>query len=198
MDSDANNPDTAPDRSAADPPPISEEHRWFEALVDYTKSRVYSLIRRRISNAATADELVQQTLLNAWRGRSTFDREKNELTWIRSIARNTVFDYLRALQANKRDTPCSLDRIHGDYQESDGISLAPPVRQPLKPVDRLIIMEAIQQLEEHELEMFELQQMGFSYAEIGAKIGKPETAIGPALTRIRKKLGLALADYKNV
>lgn len=197
MESDGNKTEKAPDRKRVEGHRVSEEHHRFTALVERTKKRVYSRIRRLISNGATAEELVQETYLRAWRGRSTFDQKSNEAAWILSIARNTVYDHLRELKAAKRDRPASLDRVLTERGERDGTSLVPAISQRLKPVDRLIVFEAIEELEQNEREMLDLQQAGYSYAEIGAAMGKSETAIGPALTRIRKKLAHALRDYEE-
>ena len=74
-------------RVAADPAVFFNEH--------------YEQVRRFLGAAtgapsADVEDLVQETLLHAWRGRARFRGEASPLTWILSIARNRARLRLRA------------------------------------------------------------------------------------------------------
>lgn len=64
--------------------------------------KVTAFVRSKIMNRSDAEDLVQEVFLKIYASLDRFDGEKASLsTWIYTITRNTVYDYLRA----KRDRP---------------------------------------------------------------------------------------------
>lgn len=49
----------------------------------------------RVRNADVAEDLVQETLLAAWRGRTEFAGQSSERTWLTAILKRKVVDWLR-------------------------------------------------------------------------------------------------------
>ena len=72
----------------------------FAALYDAVAPRVYGLIRRVVRDAALAEEVAQEALVEVWRNASRFDRARGSATgWIFTIAHRRAVDRVRAEQA---------------------------------------------------------------------------------------------------
>ena len=70
-------------------------------------SSIYSFAFRRTNDAALADEVVNDTLLQAWFSASTFAGQSSPKTWLLGIAKNKILDALRCkgkLEARQQDT----------------------------------------------------------------------------------------------
>lgn len=70
-------------------------------------SSIYSFAFRRMNDAALADEVVNDTLLQAWFSASTFAGQSSPKTWLLGIAKNKILDALRCkgkLEARQQDT----------------------------------------------------------------------------------------------
>lgn len=60
----------------------------------------------RVGDRATAEDLVQETLLSAWRGRASFDGACTPRTWFVSILKRRVADYFRRVKTQReRNSP---------------------------------------------------------------------------------------------
>jgi len=68
----------------------------FAELYTYFAPRLKGYLRRRGSDGAQAEELVQDVMLTVWRKAGLYDRSQaNVSTWIFTIARNRRIDALR-------------------------------------------------------------------------------------------------------
>ena len=68
----------------------------FKALFEAYAPRVKAYMLRQGADAATAEELAQETLLAVWRKAGLYSDEKGSATtWIFTIARNLRIDRLR-------------------------------------------------------------------------------------------------------
>jgi RNA polymerase sigma-70 factor (ECF subfamily) len=73
--------------------------RWY----DLQAPRVYAYLHGRCGgDAALAEELTQQTFLQAIRGQRTFDGRSDQTTWLIAIARNRLIDHFRRLERDER------------------------------------------------------------------------------------------------
>jgi len=73
------------DRSLAEPAAWLAQHG--DALYRYAYYRIY--------NKEVAEDLVQETLLAAWRAHDNFRGESAERTWLTGILKHKIIDYLR-------------------------------------------------------------------------------------------------------
>ena len=93
----------APYRSARKPMPdlltliaTDRSEAAFRRLFEAFGPRIKSYMMRRGADAATAEELVQETLLTVWRKAGLYSAEKGSpAAWIFTIARNLRLDRLR-------------------------------------------------------------------------------------------------------
>jgi RNA polymerase sigma-70 factor (ECF subfamily) len=73
--------------------------RWYDAVVD----RVYQYLHGRCGGDDTlAEELTQQTFIQAVRSWRSFDGRSDSVTWLCAIARNKLADYYRRLDREQR------------------------------------------------------------------------------------------------
>ncbi|SOC23852.1 RNA polymerase sigma-70 factor [Ureibacillus xyleni] len=56
---------------------------------------IFKYIFYLVQNESIAEDLLQDTFLKAYKNYNHFRNEASELTWLRKIARNVVYDYLR-------------------------------------------------------------------------------------------------------
>jgi RNA polymerase sigma-70 factor (ECF subfamily) len=87
----------------------------FAALVERYQGRVYRLALRLSSNPSDAEEILQDTFLQAWRKIDTFRGEARFGTWLYRIATNTAL--MRKRAARRRPTE-SLEALLPQFDES--------------------------------------------------------------------------------
>lgn len=90
-------PDQAEATGQSPEPPISFEElyrRYYKFVLGFFKKRV---------RVEEAEELTQETFLNAYRGRKRFRGESKHKTWLAVIATNVFKNYVRDLKTQKRD-----------------------------------------------------------------------------------------------
>jgi RNA polymerase sigma-70 factor (ECF subfamily) len=64
---------------------------WVNTYGDY----LYSLAVIKVSNRETAEDLVQETFLSAFKAKDSFKNESSEKTWLTSILKNKIIDHYR-------------------------------------------------------------------------------------------------------
>src|SRR6201997_5001254 len=71
----------------------------FEALADVHADRLYTVALRFLGDRCEAEDVLQETLLRAWRGISRFEGRAMVFTWLYRI---TVNESNRALERRQR------------------------------------------------------------------------------------------------
>ena len=66
-----------------------------EELYELHSTRIYKFILLMVSHPETAEDLTQETYIRCHKHIQTFRKEASELTWLRKIARNVVYDYYK-------------------------------------------------------------------------------------------------------
>ncbi|RYZ35217.1 MAG: sigma-70 family RNA polymerase sigma factor [Sphingobacteriales bacterium] len=64
---------------------------WVNNYADMLFRYVYL----RLADKEVAEDLVQETFLNAWKSRSTYNGNASEKNWLFAICRNKIVDHLR-------------------------------------------------------------------------------------------------------
>lgn len=128
-------------------------------------------------------DLVQETLLKAWRAFHTFNRGDNLRAWLFTILRNAWVDRCRA----RRVEPAALDPALEDPPAPPG---APQRLDTLLPDE---LLGALQDLSAaHRLVLLLRDVEGLSYKEIagvlGCPIGSVMSGLHNARTQLREKL----------
>jgi RNA polymerase sigma-70 factor (ECF subfamily) len=98
---------------------------WLEKYGDY----LYRFAVARVRRSDVAEDLVQETLLAAWRGRDGFDGTASERTWLTAILKRKVIDWLRRQVRERLVTdPVDPDQFEaelftrrGEWKRSPGL-----------------------------------------------------------------------------
>jgi RNA polymerase sigma-70 factor (ECF subfamily) len=78
----------------------NRDPKAMSELYDRYGRLVYSLIFRVVRNAATAEDVTQETFLRIWNRAQLFDLERGSLgPWIVTVARNRAIDHMRSADA---------------------------------------------------------------------------------------------------
>ena len=152
------------------------------------------------------EELIQETLLQAFRGLEKFRHQSSFRTWLHQIARNVARKWIRRRGAKKRTgREVPLDEVVDDQEEE----LAPRAKAGSgreNPLGQLVVDEqkrrvwaALRELPEAEQAMvrFRIWQQ-LSVRETARAMNKPEGTIKSSWSRIlgklKKKLGPHVSD----
>ncbi|HKF31421.1 MAG TPA: ECF RNA polymerase sigma factor SigK [Jatrophihabitantaceae bacterium] len=160
----------------------------FAALYDAVAPRVYGLIRRVVRDAALAEEVAQEALVEVWRNASRFDRARGSAAgWIFTIAHRRAVDRVRAEQAateRERRTARASVPFDDVVEEVTARLEQHAVRRCLDALTR-VQREAI----------LLAYYRGLTYPEVADRLGAPlptiKTRMRDGLIRLRDCLGVS-------
>lgn len=161
---------------------------------------LYRTALRMTKNASDAEDLVQETLLKAYRSFDRFETGTNAKAWLFRIMTNTFINTYRAKQ--KESTSVSFDEVDDGYLHSQitgGVSESGDPEKDFfnKILDRDVVA-AIEQLpEEFRMVVVLAFNEGFAYQEIADILGIQVGTVKSRLHRGRKILQKLLWDYAH-
>lgn len=151
-----------------------------EELYRAHAARVHAYARRRSDNQ-TADEVVAEVFLVAWRRLDAIPREP--LPWLLAVARNTLANHRRA---TSRAAALNA-RIEATFVTSTGHTGGDHA-----------VLEALAELDPRDREVLLLIAWeGLRQEEIGTVLGVSRPAVRTRLHRARKRLAEALAAQEE-
>ena len=153
---------------------------FYEVWFDRCHAMARSLTRRDESFCL---DIVQETMLKAYRGAARFQGGASVSTWLFRILLNTCYDFLR--QSRRRpESPLPADDLAGSSAAARNID----------PSLRLSIEKALSRLDPRARTAFWLCEVeGFSHREAGEILEVGEGASRALLFRARRQLQKALA-----
>lgn len=169
----------------------------FAQFVEENQSRVYNLALRMLNDPQEAEDVLQETFLNAYKALPEFQGRSSLSTWLYRIASNASLMRLRKKLPDtvSVDEPLTLDT--GDSvprQLVDWSSL--PEDELLSSEARHMMDVAVSELPEPLRVVFVLRDLeGLSTAETGEILGLSEGAVKTRLHRARLKLREVLSSY---
>lgn len=86
---------------------------WLKSYGDY----LFSYCMLRVNHRETAEDLVQETLISAFRARDTFRGDSTEATWLITILKNKIIDHYRKKDV-LRDADDYLSSTDSDFSEN--------------------------------------------------------------------------------
>jgi RNA polymerase sigma-70 factor (TIGR02943 family) len=98
--------------------PRSDPREWVGKHGD----ALFAYALRYVSDRSAAEDLVQETLLAALKGRSAFTGASSERTWLIGILKNKVVDHYRK---TGRETPLTQPDLFSESDDSDYIATGP-------------------------------------------------------------------------
>lgn len=73
----------------------SSDETALKELIEKHTPQIYNFVRRFV-NANEADDITQEVFIKIWKNLKNFNKDKSSFkTWIFTIARNTIIDFLR-------------------------------------------------------------------------------------------------------
>ena len=161
---------------------VERNERWFTDIYHANYRRMLAYARRRV-DSATADEVVADTFLVAWRRRDSVP-EGTETAWLYGVAKNTISTALRA--ASRRTALANKVRSTR--------SIAPEWEHEIAGDDATGLLACLKRLRDNDREILMLAAWeGLSNAEIAASFGISVNAVAIRLHRARNRLLTELA-----
>ncbi len=160
----------------------------FELLIDRHRSVLYSMALRMLRNPDDANDVVQETILKAWRNLADFDAERPIRPWLCRICANCCVDVVRD---RKRD---------GQSLDDQGTQIADPLELEATATSQIqhgAVISAIERLPDRYRQIVFMRHFRhMDVGEIAEALNKPEGTIKSWLFRarslLRKDLGVAL------
>ncbi|MFT3890716.1 MAG: sigma-70 family RNA polymerase sigma factor [Anaerolineales bacterium] len=176
---------------------VAGDRAEFARLVDAYSSPIYRLGLRMLGNPQDAEDVLQNTFLNALTHLSSFEGRSSLSTWLYRIAANEALMMIR-----KRKPEVDLEKAEDDGND-EGLKPAQIVDWSARPEDELLSGEgkrildgAIQTLPESMRIVFLLRDVeGLSIRETAEALNLTETNVKTRLLRARMFLREQLSTY---
>lgn len=139
---------------------LRRDSELFRALHDEHAHGLLSFVVRLTGDRARAQDVVQETLLRAWRNPSVLDQTGGSArAWLFTVARRIVIDQSRSASRRR-------ELLTDDVPERPADDTAQ------QTVDRLLVRAALQTLSvEHQQTLFETYFRGASVAQAAGRLG---------------------------
>jgi len=176
---------------------LDGDYNAFEALVEKYQARIYRHLRKMVKDAHLAEDLLQETFLNAYKGLAGFSGSSSFSTWLFRIATNT------ALMSLRKQRPESVeydDAIKNDLYYSRMSASREFIQTPaeimLSAEGRQKIEEAIESLPLLYRTVLVLRDVeGFSLEEVSQIVDSSVAAVKSRLHRARNAVREQLMGY---
>ena len=176
-----------------DSPHSSTPEQWLSEHGDALYRHAYFRLRDKMA----AEDMVQETLLAAMKGRERFAGRSSQRTWLIGILNNKVVDYLRKQVREQSLDQGDLgdDELEGMLFEADGHWRRPPSAwgDPDAAFEQKVFWEAfskcLEELPARQAQAFSLCEMdGVGGSEASKVLGVTTTNIWVILHRARLRL----------
>jgi RNA polymerase sigma-70 factor (ECF subfamily) len=155
----------------------------FGALFDLLAPKVKGLLMRRGLDSASAEDVMQDVMLNVWTKAGLFDSSRGSLQgWVFTIARNAMIDRVRKQKPN-----ISIDMIEWDPADESEGSEQRMLREERAAILQ-VAMKAIPTDQQAVLQLAYREEL--TQTEIAAKLGLP-------LGTVKSRMRLAYAHLRG-
>jgi RNA polymerase sigma-70 factor (ECF subfamily) len=162
----------------------------FRLLVQRYQGTVRGICLRLVGNPTEAEDLVQQTFVNAYCRLDSFDQRRAFAPWLFRIAVNNCKDYLKSHQRRERPS-------HFDVSAADALYTSSPdnpEQANLRQEESRRLSQAVLQLPDKYRVVVVLKDVeGLSYKEMQAVLRLPITTLKIRVVRARARLAALLA-----
>lgn len=180
-------------------PAVAQKRTDFERQALAHLDAMYGAAYRLTRNPRDAEDLVQDSLLRAYRFWDSFQQDSNCKAWLLRIVTNT---FINEYQRRKRSREI-LDAATAEQEATDGVLVHADARDKMSPeralVDRSVsddVQRALEQLpEDFRTAVILCDMQGLSYKEIAEIMECPVGTVMSRLFRGRKLLAAALREF---
>jgi len=144
---------------------------------------IFRYILNRVPDSETAEELTQDVFMKAYRARESYEERFELSTWLWTIARNTVFDWLRKQREELLESPDQFS------WEEIPCQLPCPETRTARKLDRRVLLKlmgSLTDLQKRALFMRVVRQL--SYEEISKNLGLSLSAAKCLVYRARRSV----------
>ncbi len=175
------------------------DYQAFESLVTRYESKVYRLALRMLRNPQDAEDALQETFLQVFRGLAGFEGRSQFSTWLFRLATNVCLMRIR----HRETEPSKLLPLEEYLPKLEDGESPQMMEWADRPEDALLskesrekMMEALDKLPPEYRAVFILRDIeGFSNAETGESLGISVAAVKSRLHRARLALRGMLSGY---
>ena len=158
------------------------DERAFHALVDRHANALFQVAMCYSRNTADAEDLVQETLVSAYRGARGFAGRASVRTWMLTILTHHA---TRAWRKRQRRAALSLDIPHAEQTYDDPALTSPPTSASVD--HRLDVATILAQLSEMHREVLVMREIwNMTYDEIAQALDVPRGTVESRLSRARE------------
>lgn len=165
---------------------LAGESERFGELVARHRERIYRFVAVKVKDSAVAQDLAQDTFVEAYRSLASFDGRSRFSTWLCGIALNITRNYVnRAPERKYRFDPATVM----DGMASSALS---PLEETLRAEQMAMLRRALGALTadlREPLLMVTLDEL--SYEEVGRLLGIPTGTVKSRVFRARRELRTA-------
>lgn len=178
---------------------LRKRRNEFEHLALPHLDALYGAAHRMTRNPRDAEDLVQETMLRAYRFWDTFQKDSNCKAWLFRILTNT---FINLYQKSRRSREV-LDAAQAEQSATDGVLMHEQAMSQRDPEDLLIdramsddVVRALESLPaDFRIAVVLCDVEGFSYKEIADIMDCPVGTVMSRLHRGRRLLQKALHDF---
>ena len=160
---------------------LQRSEKAFSYLYDNYSGALYGIISSIVTDAETANDILQDVFVNIWKKIESYDSSKGRLfTWMLNVARNAAIDKIRSrgFRDGLKNQPLSEN-----VDNSIGSSINPSISD-------VGLKKVIGKLKEEQRILIDLSYFqGFTHEEIAKAtnipLGTVKTRIRSALTQLR-------------
>src|ERR1700760_347466 len=174
-------------------------HQEFSATAEPYRRELLAHCYRMTGSLHDAEDLVQETLLRAWKAYDRFEGKSSVRTWLHRIATNTCLTALESRQPRRLPTGLGAPSSDptADLIEGAEVPWLEPLPDPATVVGdresvRLAFVAALQHLSARQRAVLVLRDvLQWKAAEVADAIGSTAAAVNSLLQRARAQLDAA-------
>jgi RNA polymerase sigma-70 factor (ECF subfamily) len=173
---------------------LAGDKEAFRVLVERHSRSIYHVVYRMTGNSQDTEEIVQETLLRAYKALARFELRSNFGTWLYRIAVNRTLDFLNARKMKQNYQITEEPDFEGNNKEVQLTATSPgPDRLLLSAEVKSKIVQAMGLLTPPERVAFTMRHMeGRSIDEISQTLKLKPSAAKNSVFRAVQKLRLQL------
>lgn len=175
---------------------VAGDDEAFRALVEPYRSELHVHCYRMLGSVQDAEDVLQETLVAAWRGLRTYEGRAGIRTWLYRIATNRCLNALRDSERRPRSVPPqavpfpeptrSVEPIWLQPYPDTLLEQGPEAHYERREAISLAFVTAVQSLPARQRAVLVLRDvLGFRGAEVAGMLDTTEDAVASALKRAR-------------